>query len=206
MHMTGRQTSHKVPPRKRLKREERRELLLDLAAEIVAGRGADALTLQTLAEAADLTKPVIYSQFGTREGLLLALYQRYDQRFFADLEAGISALSATGDAAEIFAKSYLNCVTRHGQVYEAATAALRAYAEHRNIGVQIRAAFCDTISRILTDTSSSVHALPQSRLIALFGAVEEIGRAQIDGQISDADAWGEICAVFKDLIWSTATA
>lgn len=204
--MTGRQTPKEAPPRKRLKREDRRELLLDLAAEIVAGRGADALTLQTLAEAAGLTKPVIYSQFGTREGLLLALYQRYDHRFFADLKAGMSASSATGDAADIFAESYLNCVTRHGQVYEAAIAALRSYAEHRSIGTQIRTAFCDTISRIIAETCSNVHTVSQPRLIALFGAIEEIGRAQIDRQISEAEARQEIRALFRDLMRDTATA
>lgn len=48
------------PVRRRMKREERRDILLDLAAQMVEARGVDALTLVTLAEAADVchTQPV----------------------------------------------------------------------------------------------------------------------------------------------------
>ncbi|MDT0267243.1 helix-turn-helix domain-containing protein [Streptomyces sp. DSM 44915] len=41
-------------------------------------RGADGLTLVTLAEEAGVSRPITYDHFGTRPGLLLALYRRLD--------------------------------------------------------------------------------------------------------------------------------
>lgn len=187
--------------RRRMKREDRRDALLDLAAEIIATQGADALTLMTLADAAGITKPVTYSQFGTREGLLLALYRRYDERFFADLHAGLAEKPLDLDtAAAIFADSFLSCVSKHGRVYTAAVAALQSYADHRNIRTTNRAAFLDTlaptIARLLPP--ESVPSAP--RMIALYGAVEELGHACLDGHLSPDDARAEVQRVFVNLL------
>ncbi|WP_103530960.1 TetR/AcrR family transcriptional regulator [Streptomyces sp. SM11] len=47
---------------------------------IVRTRGADGLTLVTLAEEAGVSRPIAFDHFATRPGLLLALYQRLDER------------------------------------------------------------------------------------------------------------------------------
>ncbi len=199
--MSGQQNQDSATPRKRLKREDRRNLLLDLAADILATRGSDALTLQTLAEAAGVTKPVTYSQFGTRMGLLLALYRRCDQRLFADLEAGMAHRPPTPrDAANMFADSYIACIIRHGRVYEATIAALRSYPEHGMIGTEIRTAFCDMLTRLLAPCFPAGDMPAQARMIALFGAVEELARALLDGQISEHAARTEMRRAFEALV------
>ena len=49
-----------VSPRRRLPREERTRQLLEVAWQLIGDVGTDALTLGKLAEAAGVTKPVVY--------------------------------------------------------------------------------------------------------------------------------------------------
>lgn len=48
-----------------------------------------------LAEAAGVTKPVVYDHFGTRNGLLAALYEDYDVRQTAIIDGAIAASRPT---------------------------------------------------------------------------------------------------------------
>lgn len=56
----------------RVPRELRRRQLLELATELFAERGFAAASMDELAARAGVSKPVIYDQFGSKEGLLLA--------------------------------------------------------------------------------------------------------------------------------------
>lgn len=186
--------------RQRMKREERRDILLNLAAAIIAEQGADALTLQTLAEAAGVTKPVTYNQFGTRDGLLIALYERYDQRFFADLSIGLSgSLSELSSFAEIFARTFLDCVEKHGRIYDASVAALQAFPEHCDIKSKIRKAFCCMLVEHMPPSLGAVAAQQPLHCLSLHGALEELGRALLDGEYTRLEVEAEIVRVFTCL-------
>lgn len=68
----------------RLTRERRRQLtreaLLDAAAEAFARRGYEAASLEEIADRAGFTKGAIYSNFGDRESLFLAVLERRNRR------------------------------------------------------------------------------------------------------------------------------
>ncbi|MGZ0148361.1 TetR/AcrR family transcriptional regulator [Kribbella sp. WER1] len=59
--------------------ERRRPLILDAALEVFAGGGYAATTMQAVADAAGVTKPVVYDCFANRDELLLALLAREEQ-------------------------------------------------------------------------------------------------------------------------------
>src|SRR5499427_2038156 len=61
-----------------------RRLLLTAAREIVAGEGADKLTMDGLAERAGLGKGTVFRRFGTRAGIFQALLND-DERDFQEL-------------------------------------------------------------------------------------------------------------------------
>lgn len=63
--------------RTRWERGARREQLLQVANKIVARDGVRGLTMERLAEAAKISKPVVYSHFENRSDLLAALLQNY---------------------------------------------------------------------------------------------------------------------------------
>ena len=71
-----------------MRRDQIRTYLLEAAAAVFAARGFHAATLDEIAAAAGFTKGAIYSNFGSKEELFLALV---DQRQQAMLDQFFSA-------------------------------------------------------------------------------------------------------------------
>ena len=63
-------------PRTRLAREERRELLVDAAAHVFRGRDPGAVTFEEIADAAGVSRALVYNYFGDRQGLIEAVSRR----------------------------------------------------------------------------------------------------------------------------------
>ncbi len=61
--------------------EHIREVLLDAAEEVFARKGLSGAALEEIAEAAGFTRGAIYSQFGAKETLFLAVVDRQRDRF-----------------------------------------------------------------------------------------------------------------------------
>jgi AcrR family transcriptional regulator len=71
-------TVGKLTPERR--RELTREALLDAASEVFARRGYEAGTLEEIASTAGLTTGAIYSNFGGKQDLFLAVLERRNSR------------------------------------------------------------------------------------------------------------------------------
>ena len=64
-------------PRVRLRPADRRDLILAAAAKAFAAHGYDRVTLDTIAGGAEVTKPVVYRHFESKEALYLALLDKH---------------------------------------------------------------------------------------------------------------------------------
>jgi AcrR family transcriptional regulator len=62
--------------RTRLAREERREQIVDAAAEVFHGRNPADVTFEEIADAAGVSRALVYNYFGDRDGVLEAVYRR----------------------------------------------------------------------------------------------------------------------------------
>ena len=89
--------------RPRLGSEERRATIVEVAGRLFGERGYDATTLDDVAAAAGVTKPIVYRHFDSKRDLYLALLRRHrdDLPIFADAipasgstEAGVRAVLA----------------------------------------------------------------------------------------------------------------
>jgi AcrR family transcriptional regulator len=63
--------------RRRLSATERREIVLDTAGRLFGEHGYDGITLNALAAAAGVTKPVLYRHFDSKRALYLAVLERH---------------------------------------------------------------------------------------------------------------------------------
>lgn len=63
-------------PGRRLRRADRRDQLLDVAADLVVERGAGALTMEGLAARAEVSKALPYAHFDNADAVLVELYRR----------------------------------------------------------------------------------------------------------------------------------
>src|SRR5438105_7117081 len=75
----------------RLPRADRRDGLLDAAAELVAAGDVEAVSMEAVAERAGVSRPLVYKHFANRNELLAAVYQRESALLHTELTADVSA-------------------------------------------------------------------------------------------------------------------
>ena len=79
------------------RKSETRGRLIDAASDLFARKGFHAVSAEAIADAADRTTGALYSHFGGKEGLLLALLEVWKERTADDLRelfAGMTDLDA----------------------------------------------------------------------------------------------------------------
>ncbi len=75
------------------RKAETRALLIDAAADLFARKGFHAVSAEAVADAADRTTGALYSHFGNKEGLLLALLEVWMERTVADLRPALEGVA-----------------------------------------------------------------------------------------------------------------
>jgi AcrR family transcriptional regulator len=86
----------RLAPPARLPRLQRREQLLDVTREIVDEAGFHAVSIDRVARAAGISRPIVYEHFSDLAGLLGALLEREGRRAIAQVEAALPAREASG--------------------------------------------------------------------------------------------------------------
>lgn len=189
-----------VSPRRRLPREERTRQLLEVAWQLIGDEGTDALTLGKLAEAAGVTKPVVYDHFGTRNGLLAALYEDYDERQTRIFDAAIDAAAATlQDKSRVIAASYVNCVLTQGREISDVVAALTGSPELAAVKKHYQHAFIEKCAAILAPFCSG-KGISTASLWAMLGAADALSDAAVAGDISEEQAQDELQSIILGMV------
>ena len=104
------------PEKTEEERQARRDELLDAAVEAIRRHGPQ-VSMEDLARAAGVTKPILYRHFGHRDGLTAALGTRFAEGLQATLQ---SAMAGGNGARETLVKTidaYLAFVERDPEVY-----------------------------------------------------------------------------------------
>lgn len=179
-------------PRRRLSREDRQRQLMDVAWRLVREEGSEALTLGRLAEQAGVTKPIVYDHFSTRSGLLAALYQDFDARQTALMDAALEASEPTLQSrAEVIAASFVECVLLQGREIPGVIAALTSSPELERIKREYEAIFLAKCRTVL-EPFAGTRAITQASLRAMLGAAEALSNAAATGEVSAAEAKQEL--------------
>jgi AcrR family transcriptional regulator len=87
-----------VAPRSRLSRDERMEQTLGVAHGLFAERGYAAVTMEEIAAAVGVTKPLLYNYFGNKEQLYIACMERAGDALTETVAAAVTATSSPGEA------------------------------------------------------------------------------------------------------------
>jgi AcrR family transcriptional regulator len=91
-------TNAVAQPRVRLARGERMEQTLTVAHALFAERGYAAVTMDEVAGAVGVTKPLLYNYFGNKERLYLACMERAGDALSATIAEAVRATASPGDA------------------------------------------------------------------------------------------------------------
>lgn len=187
-------------PRRRLSREDRQRQLLDMAWQLIREEGTDALTLGYLAEKAGVTKPVVYDHFTTRAGLLAALYQDFDRRQTALMDAALANAEATlSGTATVIATAYVDCVLTQGNEIPGVIAALASTPELERIKREYEAIFLEKCRNVLSPFADGAK-IGQPGLRAMLGAAEALSQAAATDEISAEQARDELLATIIAMV------
>lgn len=181
-------------PRRRLTRDERYRQLIEVAWRLVRREGTDALSLGRLSEEAGVTKPVVYDHFGTRAGLLAALYREYDQRQTMLMDEALAGSPQQLDArASVIAACYVDCVLTQGREIPGVAAALAGSPELEQLKRGYNVSFIEKCRAILQPFTAA--PIPTAALWGLLGAAEALSGAAAANTISRQDAQAELLDV-----------
>ncbi|MGX4734024.1 TetR/AcrR family transcriptional regulator [Kitasatospora griseola] len=182
----------KRPYAPRMAPAERREQLLDAALEIINRDGVAAVSVDAVAKAAGVTRPVVYGQFTDADHLLRALLEREGERAQAQMAATLPGDLSGADPVEVFtgvARGYYDAVvTAPGRwraillPVDGTPPAVRKYKERSD--ALIREQFARAVRWFLRDAADAADAaadLDVELLIRLLlAALEEGGRLVLD--------------------------
>ena len=101
---------------RRMSAESRREQLLDVTTELVGDDGFQAVTIEAVAQAAGITRPIVYGHFGDLNGLLDAVIDREMDRALSQVSETALAPLTGGSPVELMIeslRSYLHTVGSH---------------------------------------------------------------------------------------------
>ncbi|MFJ5738523.1 TetR/AcrR family transcriptional regulator [Streptomyces microflavus] len=172
----------------RLSKQARREQLLNTAVTIVRTRGADGLTLVTLAEAAGVSRPIVYDHFGTRPGLLLALYRRLDERHRAAIAEALQEAGPTaGEIARVISAAYFACATDMPEL-GSISAALKGNPEMGTVQREMLGSYTDLMAAALLPHSGLAPEALRLRCVGVLGAAEAVAAELNRGRASADDA------------------
>ncbi|HVE52232.1 MAG TPA: helix-turn-helix domain-containing protein [Ramlibacter sp.] len=167
----------------------RRGQLLDVAMAIVRDRGADELTLVSLAAAAGVSRPVAYDHFSTRAGLLLALFQQLEDRHVRALrDALLGAPAQLHSVAAVISDAYLNCLAELGPEASALSAALKGSDEMAAWQRLMMAEYVEMMGAALRPFSTLGEAELNLLCVGLLGAAEAIAREMQCGRVTEPEA------------------
>ncbi len=106
---------------RRMPAAARREQLLDVATEMAVQQGFHAISIESIAQAAGITRAVIYQHFGDLQALLEAVIKRESAHALAQVSGTALADLTEGDAKELMLESlrtYLRAVHDHPATWQ----------------------------------------------------------------------------------------
>jgi len=102
---------------KRLPADQRREQLVEVALRLFAARGYTATTMDDIAEAAGVTKPLLYQHFDSKRALYLELVESVAQQLLAAIGAATADAAGPRQQVEAGFAAYFELVVTHADAF-----------------------------------------------------------------------------------------
>src|SRR5689334_11093552 len=99
---------HTTPfPRGRTPRAVREAQMVAAAERLFSERGYHGVSMDEIAAASGITKPMLYDYFGSKEGLFLACVERARGRLFEEIASAVRGADAAEDALRAGVEAFL---------------------------------------------------------------------------------------------------
>ncbi|RLE23541.1 MAG: hypothetical protein DRJ50_06005 [Actinobacteria bacterium] len=183
----------------RLTAQARREQILNVALEVFADAGFHGASMNELAEAVGVTKPVLYQHFDSKRDLYQALIDEVGSRLLASIaKASAEATDGKSQTALGF-RAYFRWVAEDHDAFRFLFGSGTRRDDEFNSAVQrITAEAADAVAPLIAVDIDEEHRRTLSH--AIVGLAEGASRRLVDvGEDFDAD---EIARNVSDLAWA----
>lgn len=185
----------------RMPRGQRRIQLLDAASEVFASKGYHAAAMDDIADAAGVSKPVLYQHFPSKLDLYLALLDQSCERLVEVVEGALASTDANADRVIATVAAFYEFVSSESGdfrfIFESDLTGDRAVQQRLS---QVNAEISDAIAEVIAEDT----ALPvqQAKLLAvcLVGIAQVSARYWISGGTS-AITLDEAKHLVSNLAW-----
>lgn len=159
-------TNHRPPTR--LPAARRRQQLLDVALRVFAERGFHPTSMNDLAEAAGVTKPVLYQHFGSKRELYLELLDDVGGRLRVAIGKATSEAASPREQVQRGFAAYFHFVAEHQAAFQVLFGGgTRRDEEFAGYARRVEETIADTIATLI-----EVEGLPEAeRRLLAYGIV-----------------------------------
>lgn len=102
---------------------QRRDMLLDMAAELVVTDSTEAVSMELVAERCGVSRPLVYKHFANRDELLGALYRREAQRLHQELAEQVGQAGSVEEMFRALVRGALRATADRGHLFATLRAA-----------------------------------------------------------------------------------
>lgn len=180
--------------------DQRRLQLFEVAREKFAQQGFHATSMDEIAEAAGVTKPVLYQHFPSKRALYVELLEDTGRQLLTSLAEATGRAGSGRERVELGFRAYFEFAVNNPTAFRLLlSTSMRSDTEFARIVDEIIDAASETISTLIEiPTVSEAHRRTIAN--ALVGMAESVGRraSHEGGETPDADA---LAAWVSELAW-----
>lgn len=184
----------------RMARADRREQLV-LSAELVfVARGLAAASMDDIAQAAGVTKPVLYDHFGSKDGLLAAVISRLGDQMLQTTAGAIVGRESPQSALLEGLTAYFRFVDQHAGAWSLLLHEVAPGTSAAQEADRVRAAQVDAIAALVRrHLPGADGGRSQVYAHAVSGAAERLAAVRLKGRRVSA---ARTAAQLMDVLWS----
>ena len=185
----------------RMPRDQRRVQLLEAASDVFASKGYHAAAMDDIADAAGVSKPVLYQHFPSKLDLYLALLDQSCDRLVEVVEEALASTEDNSDRVIATVAAFYEFVSSEGSdfrfVFESDLTGDDAVQQRLS---RVNAEISDAIAEVIAEDTSL--PAPQAKLLAvsLMGIAQVSARYWISGGTS-AITLDEAKHLVSNLAW-----
>ena len=184
---------------KRIPRAIREQQMLDSAIRVFADLGYRSASMDTIARDANISKPMLYLYYGSKEELFSACVARESGRLIERLTSAATGSDGARDSLESVVQAFLEFVDEHADSWKVVYRQAVAEPAFREEVERTRAVLVDLTTDLLAADSRDPRDRRELGVVAtaLVGAGEAVADRVAMGTIGRAEA----ATVVVDLAW-----
>ena len=132
-------------------RAVREEQMLEVAGQVFADRGFHSASMDEIADRADISKPMLYAYFGSKDGLYSAYMERVGAELLGAMDGAVDATLGPADQVQASMSAFLGYVEAHRSGWAVLQAELALGAGPLAVDVaRVRAAIVRRMAALLS--------------------------------------------------------